>query len=418
LRAWRARVTTYGIVGLLAAAALVFVRPLPPRTPHNELVETVAAIPWQEHIDSVSRGETLGEVLERRGLRGPSVLGALAAAPSLDPRRVRAGMRVTFGGLASDSVPRQITFHLAIDSLLRLTRSDSGWTVTAEVLPWLVDTMVVRGAIASNLYDALGEAAHDLPQDARVTLAWDVADIFEYRVDMSRDLQLGDAFAVLVERRHGPQGVVRTGRVLAATLTTGGATIQAIRHENEGERPRYYDQNGKSLAANFLRAPLAFRRISSVFGMRRHPILGVFRRHQGTDYAAAAGTPVRAIGDGVVIFAGRNGGYGNVIDVRHANGFVSRYGHLRGFARGLGRGDRVGIGETIGYVGMTGLASGPHLHFEILVGGVQRNPRSALATKSGAPLPDGERPRFESVKAQYLALLQSPPVARTVLGEN
>jgi murein DD-endopeptidase MepM/ murein hydrolase activator NlpD len=239
----------------------------------------------------------------------------------------------------------------------------------------------------------------------RTELAWDVADIFEWRIDMSRDLQVGDSFAVLVERRQGPMGAVRTGRVLAATFANSGSTLQAIRHERSGERARYYDQDGKSLEANFLRAPLAFRRISSVFGMRRHPILGVWRRHQGTDYAAGSGTPVRAIGEGIIVFAGRRGGYGNSIDVRHTNGFVSRYGHLRGFARGIHAGSRVSMGETIGYVGMTGLATAPHLHFEILVGGVHRNPRTALAGRTGAPLPAADRSRFELAKSQYLSLL-------------
>jgi murein DD-endopeptidase MepM/ murein hydrolase activator NlpD len=140
--------------------------------------------------------------------------------------------------------------------------------------------------------------------------------------------------------------------------------------------------------------------------MRRHPILGVRRAHQGVDYAASSGTPVRAIGEGIVIAAGRRGGYGNSIDVRHSNGFVSRYGHLRGFASGIRTGARVSMGQTIGYVGMTGLATAPHLHFEILVGGVHRNPRTALAGRTGAPLPAAERPRFEVAKSQYLELLE------------
>jgi murein DD-endopeptidase MepM/ murein hydrolase activator NlpD len=315
-------------------------------------------------------------------------------------------MRVTFGGLTADSMPQQITLHLAVDRILRLTRTDSGWLAREDSLPWTTDTLVVRGGISSTLYEALDSAAMVLPPTVRTELAWDVADIFEWRIDMSRDLQVGDTFAVLVERQQGPQGAVRTGRVLAASFSNSGTTIKAFRLERAGDRARYYDANGKSLEANFLRAPLAFRRISSVFGMRRHPILGVWRRHAGTDYAAASGTPVRAIGDGVVIAAGRRGGYGSAIDVRHANGFVSRYGHLRGFGRGVRPGARVMMGQTIGYVGMTGLATAPHLHFEILVGGVQRNPRSALAGRTGTTLPVGERPRFEIAKAHYLDLLE------------
>jgi murein DD-endopeptidase MepM/ murein hydrolase activator NlpD len=221
---------------------------------------------------------------------------------------------------------------------------------------------------------------------------------------MSRDLQDGDSLKVLVERSSGPGGAVRVGAILAARLTLSGATTEALRY-TVGGRDRYYDQAGRALQASFLRAPVAFRRISSVFGMRLHPILGIWRKHAGTDYAAAYGTPVRSIGDGVVIFAGRQGGYGNVIEVRHPNGYVTRYGHLRGFARGTRAGARVGIGQTIGFVGMTGLATAPHLHFEVLVNGVQKNPRVALGRTGGEPLGDNERLAFAERRLSLLARL-------------
>jgi murein DD-endopeptidase MepM/ murein hydrolase activator NlpD len=142
-----------------------------------------------------------------------------------------------------------------------------------------------------------------------------------------------------------------------------------------------------------------------VFGMREHPILGSWRSHKGTDYAAASGTPVRSIGNGIVVFAGTRGGYGNSIDVRHPNGFVTRYGHLRGFASGVRTGTRVSMGQTIGYVGMTGLATGPHLHFEVIVGGVQRDPRMALKSNAGPSLPSGELAAFDAVRHGALSQL-------------
>ncbi len=402
MKPWLARLTTYGTVSVLAAAAIAFVRPLPERKVADVLIAPPSP-QWNERVDSVASGETLGSVLQRGGVA--DIAEALGSARTLDPRRVRAGMRVTFAGLTSDPSPRQITLHLAVDRLLHLTRGDSGWTAREDTIPWRTDTLVVRGSIVTTLYDALDVAATMLPAAVRTELAWDVADVFQWRIDMSRDLQVGDAFAVLVERQQGSQGAVRTGRVLAATFTNGGSTIEAVRHERAGERARYYDQDGKSLEANFLRAPLEFRRISSVFGLRKHPILGIWRKHQGTDYAANSGTPVRAIGDGIVVFAGVRGGYGNSIDVRHANGFVSRYGHLRGFARGVRGGSRVSMAQTIGYVGMTGLATAPHLHFEVLVGGVQRNPRTTLAGRSGTPIPARDRPAFEASRAIVMGLL-------------
>ncbi len=356
-------------------------------------------------MDSLQRGETVGGLLSRGGLSQQEATEALQAATDLDPRRLPAGMRITLGAREGET-PSKISFRLAIDRFLHLTKTDSGWVGREERLPWKTDTLVVRGEIARTLYDAFDAGAPTLPASARAELAWNVADIFEYRIDMSRDLQPGDEFRVLFERQQGPEGAVRIGRVLATNYTSGASSIEAIRFDSGDARGRYYDQAGKSLRAAFLRAPLEFRRISSVFGLRKHPILGIWRAHRGTDYAASSGTPVRSVGDGIVVRAGRMNGYGNVVDVRHANGFVSRYGHLRAFARGIHRGTRVSIGETIAYVGMTGLATAPHLHFEVLVGGVQRDPRKALASVGGDPLAAAERPAFDRLRDERLALLQ------------
>jgi murein DD-endopeptidase MepM/ murein hydrolase activator NlpD len=420
LTRWAARLVTYGVATGLAVVAIAFSRPLPEPTSLAEL--TGLADPWVERVDSVGRGETLGDVFSRGGISLAGLGEVLEAANSLekrrilDPRRIPVGMRVSFGALPDDSLPRQITIHLDLDRVLKVARSDSGWSARLDSIPWTTDTLVLRGDIRSHLYDALDRAADDLPSRTRQEIAWLVGDVFEFRIDMSRDLQVGDEFSVLVERRRLPTGVTRVGNVLATTFTNGGKTIQAFRHEADG-KARYYDQDGKSMAANFLRAPLSFRRISSGFGGRRHPILGTFRRHQGTDYAADAGTPVRSIGDGVVIAAGTRGGYGNMIDVRHSNGMVTRYGHLRGFAKGVRSGTRVAMGETIGYVGMTGLATGPHLHFEVIVNGVARNPRTALELKAGPPLPASQRAEFDLLRGRYVAMLERDG-SRTVVNAN
>lgn len=401
---WRARIGVYSAVALLAWGAIAVMRPIPERRA-GVVINGERTPTWRERIDSLGRGETLSGLLARSGLSSEEATRAVSAATMLDPRRLPAGMRVTFGSLEGRS-PTRIVVELAIDRLLHLTRTDSGWVGREERLPWMTDTLVVEGTITRTLYDAFDAGATQLPSRARAELAWNVADIYEYRLDMSRDLQPGDAFRVLFERERGPQGAVRVGRVLAATYATPTSLTEAIRLEDEAGRGRYFDQTGKSLRSMFLRAPLEFRRISSVFGMRKHPILGVWRAHRGTDYSAPSGTPVRSIGDGTVIHAGRMNGYGNVVDVRHASGFVSRYGHLRGFASGVRPGTRVGIGQTIGFVGMTGLATAPHLHFEVLVGGVQRNPRTALASTGGAPLAAAELPEFERARDTFRALLQ------------
>ena len=275
-----------------------------------------------------------------------------------------------------------------------------------------IDTLTVSGVIQSSLFSALDKSGDaSLPRSARTELAFSLADIFEYRVDMSKDLQVGDKFHILVERLQRPNGSIIVNRILGARIAVSGNEIDAIRFDSHAASGEYFDATGKSLRASFLRAPVTFRRISSIFGGRRHPVLGIWRQHKGTDYAAAMGTPVRSIGDGVVIFAGWKGGYGNVIDIRHRNGFVSRYGHLRSFAKGIHTGSHVGIGSTIAAVGMTGLATGPHLHFEILVNGVQRDPRIALQMKGGEPLPSSERGVFQQVRSKTLSSF--PKVAST-----
>jgi murein DD-endopeptidase MepM/ murein hydrolase activator NlpD len=238
-------------------------------------------------------------------------------------------------------------------------------------------------------------------------LAYALADILEYRVDLSRDLQRNDSVRVMVERQTAENGLVRPGNIIAARVTVDGKPMETMRFTQSG-RVAYFDGEGKSMRAAFLRAPLAFRRISSVFGMRRHPILGTVRRHAGTDYAAASGTPVRALGNGRVIFAGWRGGYGKTVEIRHTNGFVTRYGHLRAY--NVRSGQSVSIAQTIGQVGSTGLSTAPHLHFEVLVNGVHRDPRVALKNQSGEPLAASQRRAFQQLKTQLFALLeQSSP---------
>jgi murein DD-endopeptidase MepM/ murein hydrolase activator NlpD len=403
LKTWMVRAAVYSTVALLAVAVVAY-RPQLPNQNVAQVIERHAPA-WRSRVDTLGRGEALTALLARVGVPVASAEALLRSATTLDFRRIPAGMEVASRHATTDSVPSEVVLRLSDDRNLRLVRTDTGWTSQEERIPWTRDTVAYVGSISSNLYDAIDRAAPELSSGARASLAWGIADILEYRYDMSRDLRGGDVFKVLVEREMSPSGASRMGDVLVLTFTTGNQTTEAVRQVSSAGRSRYFDQNGKSLEAAFLRAPLQFRRISSRFGMRKHPILGVWRRHAGTDYAASEGTPVRSIGDGVVTFAGRMGGYGNAIDVRHANGFVSRYGHMRAFAKGISRGDRVGIGQTIGFVGHTGLATAAHLHFEILVGGAQRDPRLALQRVEGKPLDARERADFMRSRTLLMALL-------------
>ena len=412
MKTWVARSGTYAVVAMLAAAALRFTPAVDAPAPGRLLVEppSPAVQALIQHTDTLARGETIVGVLSRGGVSEVIAREALAAAKMLDPRKVPAGMPITFSSTAQDSVPSEIVFHLAVDHLVKLTRTNGVWVGDEQRLPWTTDTLTVAGRISSTLYEALDSAAANmLPGAARAELAWTLADIYEYRIDMSRDLQVGDEFRMVVERERGPNGAVRVGNILAASFTNDGSTVEAVRFHSNAVGGDYFDADGKSLRASFLRAPLSFRRISSVFGMRKHPILGIVRGHMGTDYAANSGTPVRAVGDATVLFAGRKGGYGNMVILRHRNGYITRHGHLRGFAKGLRVGKHVGIGETIGYVGTTGLSTGPHLHFEVIVNGVQKDPRVALRVKGGDPIPSGERGRFLAQRDEMVALLDRAP---------
>jgi murein DD-endopeptidase MepM/ murein hydrolase activator NlpD len=415
LSASRNRVALWGIgaaVALLAAAALRFGSAFPRAAGVAGGPPALPAGAWSR-ADTLGKGESLAAVLARGGLGGDDQSAAIRAATGVDPRKIPAGMEVRFTGDSTngtDPRPTDIALMLPTDRTVHLLRTGNEWSSREELTPWTTDTLVMHGVVHSNLYDAVNAGSTDLhTKRARAELAWTIADIFEYRIDMSRELQDGDAVRAVFERSRSPSGLERIGAILAAGLERRGAELQAIRFLPRGEtKADYYDQDGRSLRSTFLRAPLSFRRISSVFGLREHPIFGDVRAHKGTDYAAAIGTPVRSVGNGVVVFAGPRGGYGNSLDVRHPNGFVTRYGHMRGFASGIRSGSHVSMGQTIGYVGMTGLTTGPHLHFEVLVGGVQRDPRTALKSNSGPPLAPAELAVFDRVRHEALAQLDQP----------
>ncbi len=406
MKLFAVRALTYASVGVLAVAALRAAPPFEVRQPGDVLTREPFSAIWRQSVDTLERGQSLSSLLEQGGLSGAEAVDAMrATSGTLDERRVPAGMLVRF--VQSDSTSAtDVVLQLAVDRLLRLTKGATGWTATEVRLPWTTDTVVVEGRISSTLYAALDAAkGAELSVSSRRQLAWTIADILEYRVDMSRDLQVGDAFKVLVERSRGPGGIDKVGKVLSLQFALSGNDVAAVRFESKGASGNYFDAKGKSLRAAFLRAPLEFRRISSVFGRRWHPVLGGFKNHKGTDYAAASGSPVRAIGDGAVIFKGWRNGYGNTVEIRHRNGYVTRYAHMRGFANTTQQGRFIAIGQTLGFVGQTGYATGPHLHFEVLIGGQQRDPRTALDRTGGFPVPANERVAFNAVRDRLLAPL-------------
>jgi len=361
------------------------------------------AVVMTETADTLRRGETVSELFERHGVHID--LASLDPSLPFDPRRLPSGLVFSFRQAGNDSLPTQVIVRPDPQRRVTFRRSADRWEAVAEPIVWKAKPVRIEGSIANSLYEALDDQVPDdqLDAGARQGLAWDLADVFAWQVDFTRDLQPGDRFEVLFERLVSPDGEVRVGRVLASALTVSGKSLTAFRFDSGGQ-PAYFDSAGNSLRRAFLRAPLQFRRISSTFARSRyHPILGISRRHEGTDYAADPGTPVMAAGDGVVTRAEWAGGYGNLVEVRHRSGIVTRYGHLRGFARGIRPGVRVSQGQVIGTVGSTGLATGPHLHYEFRVNGVARDARR-ISLGNGAPISPALRPVFERERDRLLAL--------------
>jgi murein DD-endopeptidase MepM/ murein hydrolase activator NlpD len=407
-----------GLAGTVFAGAAIFAftgnwpwRRLPATAARPVLPAAAppTVLPISETYDTLRRGETISHLFGRHGIVDLD-LASVGPAVSIDPRRLRAGLVFAFQRPPGDSIPNHISVRTSPEQRVVFRRATTGWDGAVEPIAWKAEALRIDGAIENSLYEALDAQVGDdqLDGDERVRLAWDLADVYAWQVDFTRDIKPGDRFQVLFERLVSEDGEVRFGRVLAADLTMSGRDLTAFRFETGG-RPAYFDADGNSLRRAFLRAPLQFRRISSSFARARfHPVLGITRRHEGTDYGAAPGTPVMSAGDGVVLRADRAGGYGNLIELRHRNGITTRYGHLRGFARGIRAGARVTQGQTIGYVGSTGLASGPHLHYEFRVNGVAKDSRR-VELGNGAPIGAAHRSDFERARDSLLVLLHPEP---------
>jgi murein DD-endopeptidase MepM/ murein hydrolase activator NlpD len=318
-----------------------------------------------------------------------------AARPVYDLARLSVGH--PFGiALGPDGLVAAFTY--GIDELRTLRVRRHGDELSAEVLTRSYDVRVgtVAGEIQSSLFGAVEDAGE---QDQ---LALDLADIFAWDVDFNTELQKGDSFRAAVEKLYLDGRFSRYGRVLAAELVRGDRTLRAVRYEGIATTG-YFAPDGTPLRKAFLRSPLRFSRITSGFSRARlHPILHTVRPHLGVDLAAPSGTPVMAVGDGVVASAGWDGGFGNAIRLRHANGFATLYGHLSRIHVRVGQ--RVSQGDVIGAVGMTGLATGPHLDYRMVKSGVFVNP---LRTQSppADPVPPAERAAFERERDRAMAAL-------------
>lgn len=357
---------------------------------------------------TLHKGQTLASSLASHGIT-PDIVHAVATglSPIFDFRYARPGDHYRLGLDASGQV---VSFEYDRSPLERYMLERKGDELVAERHEPKVKTEVARvaGVVSTSLYDAitaLGESGE---------LAHDFAQIFAWDVDFSRAVQPGDEFRIVYERRYlagkGEDRYLGPGRILAARYTTADQDYNAIYYQTSEGHGGYYRLNGSSVERQFLRAPLNYIRISSRYSTSRlHPILKVRRPHHGVDYAAPTGTPVWSVADGTVIFRGRDGGFGNAVKVRHANGYVTLYGHLSRFRAGLRVGQKVRQKQVIGYVGMTGLATGPHLHFRVQKYGRDINP-ALIQAPPGHPIPPEYLADFRATRDAMLHELDPTPL--------
>jgi murein DD-endopeptidase MepM/ murein hydrolase activator NlpD len=342
---------------------------------------------WRE--EPILRGDTVASLLARLQVDDPEAAAFLRGARSaralyrLLPGRTLRAVTTGEGRLLS------LRYAASDSTELVLRRDAEGFVVGEEAIATQTELMMASGVIETSLFAATDRAGLS---DA---VAVQLADIFSGEIDFHRDLQPGDRFSVVYEALYAGGEYLRTGRIVAAEFVNEGRAHRAVHFQDAHGRAGYYTPEGNNVRKAFLRSPLEFSRITSGFtSARLHPVLKIWRAHKGVDYGAPVGTRVRVTADGIVEFVGTRGGYGRVIVVRHSNGYSTVYAHLSGFAAGLRPGQRVAQGELIGFVGMSGLASGPHLHYEFRVHGVHKNPLG-LAIPAGQPVARELRAPFQ-----------------------
>ncbi|MDR0672319.1 MAG: M23 family metallopeptidase [Zoogloeaceae bacterium] len=409
---WRGKLALAGVAPILGVVTAIAVTPSPTLPPDVvtdvvEALDIASGTPIDQGNDRylrearISRGDTLGALLARLNIEDEEARRYLLFAPEtqilhrqLVPGRVVIA-RTTGNGLLLD-------FHFPMNggnTATLVERQPQGFVTREETMRYESRQVIKTGEIRYSLFGATDSAG--IPDGIAVQMA----EIFSGDIDFHRDLRKGDRFTLVYDiQRYPGQIVPRAGRILSAEFVNDGRTHQAFYYEENGKNG-YYNADGKSLKRAFLRSPLAFSRITSGFSQRLHPIFKTWRAHKGVDYGAAIGTPVRATGNGVVQFVGPSGGYGNFVLLSHAGNHQTAYAHLSRFAQGLKKGDRVNQGDIIAYTGNTGWSTGPHLHYEFRVNGVQVDPMRQSIPET-PPLGESQLVSFDQATRTQLALLR------------
>ncbi len=374
-------------------------------TPYTEITKNITLKP----------GQNLGPLLQKNGITpGTAYQVTQSLAKVFNPRNLRAGQKLHlyFEANASDT-PQFTGLSLKPDlqETVFVTKKKDGFKAKKIAGDFEKSIAIVSAPIENSLY--LDAQALGAPDKVIVQFS----QIYAHSVDFQRDIRKGDRFEMLFEVYRDHKGKpVKAGDLIYTSFSPHGKTAEYFLFEKSDGHEGYYDKNGKGAKRMLMRTPINGARISSRFGYRKHPIRGYRKKHKGVDFAAPRGTPIMAGGTGTISHAGRYGGYGNYIRIRHSDGYSTAYGHMKKFARGIHRGVHVRQGQIIGYVGTTGLSTGPHLHYEVLKNGHQINPLR-LATLTGKPLKKSEMPAFKKRVQAVLALKQkAKPALNPVAG--
>jgi murein DD-endopeptidase MepM/ murein hydrolase activator NlpD len=368
------------------------------------------AVPQRTEIsvqDTLSRGESLYASLLSKGIAASKALNVIAAlGERLNLRSCGTGDSYT-ASLDETGTIVSLLYKKGFKQLFKVRSDSVGYVVSQGFVEPVGVTRRIEGTVKSSLWGAF----EDLGEDPRIALK--LADVFAWEIDFVTDPRVGDTFTIVFDELEYPGGEVEIGDVLCSKYVNEGKEHLIFRFDDEEGDPGYYDSNGNSARRVFLKSPLNYRRISSFFSSARfHPILKVYRPHYGVDYAAPSGTPIVSIGDGRVVQAGWNGGFGRYVEIRHNSTYTSCYGHLSRFGDGVSRGARVSQGQVVGYVGSTGLATGPHLDFRIKKFETYVNPLT-LDCPRAEPVSAGRMAQFMEARDVFLKALNYQEIAST-----
>lgn len=379
---------------IAASAAPAETTPTKPPASHE-----APELQWSGY--DIKSGDTLSSLFKQAGFDDGLMLSVIhGSGDAKKLERLYAGETIAFGTDGKGKL-KAITLQRSRLESLRIDRNDDGFVGKKVMREPEVRTTYAEATISNSLFGA--------GQQAGLTdkLTMELAGIFGWDIDFALDIRKGDRFSLVYEELYLDGQKIDNGKILAATFYNQNQNYSAVLYTDKNGNSDYYAPDGRSMRKAFLRTPVDFTRISSSFNLhRKHPVLNTIRAHKGTDYAASIGTPIKAAGNGKIVYAGRKGGYGNAIVIQHGYNITTLYGHMNSFARGIRSGKHVEQGQVIGYVGQTGLATGPHLHYEFRVNGAPRNPVT-VKLPDAAPIAKSELARFKTRTELTLAQLET-----------